>query len=558
MGWGRNPWTEENQGEIFATPQTIKETILGLKEKFATVENPTNMIILTCWDEYGEGHFFNPTRVHGFEYLNAVREAVTNQGPKQTEELPTAKALARLDSLNLGSRRALKLIPENPAPEYYDEMIDHSKLQLLGEFDFEKMGGLGGWKVLKDVTNLRYENGGLMANSTNKDPGVWTEGVNIKASDVQLIKITAKSSAAGQGEVFYQTDVDPDMGVNGKKFIVNMDSQDWKEYEIYPYNRKKLQGNITALRFDPQNMADISFGVKKIQLWGYPTEEYKEPAKPIGLMFNGSDLKITQPPFVKDGVTYFAINRPLFGMGLFKTKFEYTKGTYTIEVDDKVAVITVGSNIMKVNGADVDLGAPAYYEDGNLFVPLRTTMEALGATVGWDNEAGAITLAKADLSDTYPYQEKVDESKPFSWMFETRGTEGWTGYMNFSIFKAYKGALWVGMSGADPAIKSGTFQLPADEYKYLRIRVKNETPASKLYFFFIRSDNSSWGGGKRYDITLTGYDEDYKEYIVDLSTNEHWQGTVTQFRVDPVNPPASGVTGDFYFDSIEFLKELPQ
>ncbi len=559
MGWGRNPWTEENAGEIFATPQAIKETIQGLKERFASVPNPTNMIILTCWDEYGEGHFFNPTRVHGFEYLNAVREAVTNLGPKTTEELPTAKALARLDSLYLGSRRALKLLPENPAPEYYDEMVDHSKLQLLAEWDFEKMGNLGGWKELKGVANVRWENGALMADSTTNDPGVWIEtGVNIKASDVQMVKITTKSSASGAGQVFYQTDVDPDMGVNGKKFEFVLDSQDWKEYEGYPADRKKLQGNITAVRWDPQNLADIKFGIKKIQFWGYPTEEYKEPAKPIGLMFNGSELKNTQPPFVKDGVTYFAINRPLFGMGQFKTKFEWAKGTYTIEVDDKVAVITIGSNIMKVNGADVDLGAPAYYEAGNLFVPVRSTMEALGATVGWDNETGSIVLSKPDLSDTYSYQEKRDESKPFSWMFETRGTEDWTGYMDYSIFKAYQGALWIGMAGADPSIKSGTFELPADEYKYLRIRVKNETPASTMYFFFIRSDNSSWGGGKRYDIPVTGYDAEYKEYIVDLSTNEFWTGTVTQFRVDPVNPSAAGVTGDFYIDSVEFLKELPQ
>ena len=106
MGWGRNPWTEKNEGEIFTTPEDTKNTILGIKERFAGVENPTNMIVLTCWDEYGEGHFYAPTRVQGFGYLNAVREAVTAAGPKQTEELPTAKALARMDSLNPGSRRA--------------------------------------------------------------------------------------------------------------------------------------------------------------------------------------------------------------------------------------------------------------------------------------------------------------------------------------------------------------------------------------------------------------------------------------------------------------------
>ena len=561
MGWGKNPWGSGFEGEIFSTPQVVKETLNGLKDRFAKVSNPTNMIMMTCWDEYGEGHFFAPTRVHGFEYLNAVREAVTNLGPKTTEELPTAKALARMDSLYKGSRRALKILQENAAPEYTEDQVDRTKLQLLAEWDFEKMTDLGGWKGFQDVTNVRIENGALRGEATAGDPGVWLEGLNIKASDVQMLKITTSTDGAGLGRFFYQTDVDPELGKSGKRFDFTQDTSDWKEYEVFPASRKVLKGNITAIRWDPKdngypNYKD--FAVKKIQLWGYPTEEYVEPGV-IGLMHNGSPMKTTRLPFAKDGVTYFAINRPLYEMGLFKTKFDYTKGTYTIDYDNgDHAVITVGSNIMKVNDKDVDLGAPAYYEDGNLFVPLRTTMEALGAVVGWDNETGSITLSKKDVTDSYVYMEKRDESKPFSWMFETRGTEGWTGLMDFGTFRTYQGSLWFGMSGDDPAMKSGTITLPADEYKYLKVRVKNEGPTGNMMFLFTRTDSGSFDGVKRIDIAISGGDTDYKEYIVDLSTNPEWKGTVTQLRIDPVNPPPTGVNADFYFDSIELLKELPQ
>ena len=562
MGWGRNPWTETNEGEIFATPDTIKETILGLKERFNQMSNPTNMIILTCWDEYGEGHFFNPTRVHGFGYLNAVRDAVTNQGPKTTEDIPTSKALARMDSLYLGSRRALKLVPENPAPTYAEDLIDRSKLQVLAEWDFEKMGNIGGWKAYADVTNLRYENGALRGNSTARDPGVWVEGLNIPAGDVQMIKITTETAGAGKGQLFYQTSADPDMGRNGKRFDVTQTTAEMKEYEGFPYTRDKLEGNITAIRWDPKDdgyPAFTDFAIKKIQVLGYPEEVKAPEAAPIGLTYNGDTLKITRAPFIKDGTMYFAIHRPLYGMEGYKTTFDYDKGTYTIEVDDKIAVITLGSNIMKVNGADVDLGAPCYYEAGNLFVPLRATMEALGATVTWAGETNSIDITKLDLSDTYPYQANRDESKPFSWMFETRGKEDWTGYMDFGVIKPYQGSLVVGMSGTDPSIKSGTFNMPADEYKYLRIRVKNEAPLGLMYFFFIREDNTSWGGGKRYDINISTNDKEYKEYIIDLSSNDQWGGTVTQLRLDPVNSVDGtvSVAADFYIDSIEFLKEKP-
>ena len=562
MGWGRNPWDQKNQGELIATPQTIKETVLGIKERFAKMEDPTNMIMFTCWDEYGEGHFFAPTRVHGFEYMNAVRETVTSLGAKQTEELPTARALARMDSLDLGSRRALKMLVENPVPEYHDEEIDYSKMQLLAEWDFSKMSDLGGWKAFQDVTNVRIEDGAIRGEATGGDPGIWIEGLNIKASDVHVLKIETQTEGAGQGRFFYKTDVDPNMGTDGKRFDFQQDTQDWKSYDVLPFTRKKLQGNITAIRWDPKDggyPVSTKFAVRKLQLWGYPTEEYITPAEPVGLMFNGSVLPNTQPPFTKDGVTYFAIHRALYGMGMFKTSYNHTAGTYTIEYDgDSVAVITVGSNIMKVNGKDVDLGAVCYYEKGNLFVPLRTTMEALGATIQWNADENAINIKRVDTADPYPYQEERDKTKPFSWMFETHGTEDWTGYTNIGIMKATQGSLWVGIAGNDPAIKSGTFELPANEYKYLRLRIKNEAPGSELFFMFIRKDSTTWGGVKKYIINISGGDKEYKEYIVDLTKNSEWNGTVTQFRIDPVNPPGTEtVTADFYIDSIEFLKERP-
>ena len=559
MGWGRNPWSKQDQGEIFSTPQVTKETILGLKERFKAQENPTNMIMLTCWDEYGEGHFFAPTRVHGFEYLNAVRDAVTSLGPKQTEVLPTAKAMARMDSLNLGSRRALKMVTENPAPVYVEDQVDRSKLQLLAEWDFSKMTDVGGWKEFQQATNIRIEDGAIRGEATGVDPGIWLEGLNIKASDVQMLKIETQTEGSGQGRFFYQTDIDPEMGTKGKRFDFQQDSSDWKEYEAFPFTRDTLKGNITAIRWDPKDNGyptNTKFAVRKIQLWGYPTEETVIPPTPMGLLYNGDVLSNTQPPFVKDGVTYFAIHRALYEMGLFKTKYDHKAGTYTIEYDkDSTAVITVGSNIMKVNGQDVDLGAPCYYENGNLFVPLRTTMEALGAEIGWDSDAGAVTIKIVDKSDLYNYQETTDKSKPFSWMFETRGTEGFTGYMYFSTFKSYQGALWFGASGDDTSFKSGTFSMPADEYKYIKLRIKNEGPQTDLMLFFARTDTSSWGGGRKYSIRVSGGDSEYKEYIIDLSSCPEWKGTITQFRIDPY---ATYSEGDMYFDSIEVLKELPQ
>ena len=561
MGWGRNPWTEANDGEIFSDPSTTYETIMGLKERMKTNPNMTNMIILTCWDEYGEGHFFCPSRVHGFGYLNAVRNAVTGLGEKDKEDMPTAKAIARMDSLYRADRRALKLVVEKAAPVFVEDLFERSKLQVLAEWDFEKMGNIGEWKVYNDVTNLRYENGALRGNSTARDPGVWVEGLNIPAQDVKMIKITTETAGAGQGQLFYQTSVDTQMGVNGKRFDVSQDSTAMKEYEGFPYTKEKLQGNITAIRWDPRNDGFpeyTDFAVKKIQILGYESEP--EPPKPvtINLTYNEEPLKITRSPFTKDGVLYFAVHRPLFEANV-KTKWSYAKGTYDIEVDDKVATITNGSNIMKLNGRDVDLGGVVYYEDGNLFAPLRPLLENLGFTVKWNGETNTVEITKIDPNDTYEYQKEADKSKPFSWMFETRGNESWTPNGHVGLLKASKGSLVIETAGTDPQVFSPKINIPAEEYKYLRIRMKNETNVANPYVLFTTSESTAFGGGKTLTFTATANDTEMKEYIINTAEFDVWKGTVTQLRFDPVNPSGNeGVSGKIYIDSIEFLKELPQ
>jgi hypothetical protein len=214
---------------------------------------------------------------------------------------------------------------------------------------------------------------------------------------------------------------------------------------------------------------------------------------------------------------------------------------------------------MKVDGVDVDMGAPAYYEDGNFFVPLRIVLETLGFAVTWNNETNGIDLKKYDTNDTYPYLEKPDDSTPFVWTFESRVTEGWTSNSNISTFKTKKGSLVIEPSGIDPYIFSPVVSMKAEDYKYLRIRMKNELPAvyGSSYILFITSTDKTWGGGKRLDFAVSTKDTEFKEYIIPLESCEKWAGTITQFRLDAVNlNQVDG--GTVYVDSIEFLKELPQ
>lgn len=77
--------------------------------------------------------------------------------------------------------------------------------------------------------------------------------------------------------------------------------------------------------------------------------------------------------------------------------------TKTVEADGKIKLgtETVSEDALKAdpaaiklfaNGKEVTLSKPMYFEENTLMVPLRAVSEALGYTVGWDAETGAITV----------------------------------------------------------------------------------------------------------------------------------------------------------------------
>lgn len=67
-------------------------------------------------------------------------------------------------------------------------------------------------------------------------------------------------------------------------------------------------------------------------------------------------------------------------------KITAVKGTQEI-------ILTIGSKHTSVNGKQVIIDVPAQVRNGRTLVPLRFVSEALGATVGWDNDLGIASIA---------------------------------------------------------------------------------------------------------------------------------------------------------------------
>ncbi len=107
MGWDSRPWKETPFYWSDNTPEKFRE--LCRRAKAMMDSSPRsgpekNTAIFCCWNEFGEGHYIEPTRGYGFSYLDVIRD-VFCEGPKEHVDLaPEDVGLPAADSWYCAAR----------------------------------------------------------------------------------------------------------------------------------------------------------------------------------------------------------------------------------------------------------------------------------------------------------------------------------------------------------------------------------------------------------------------------------------------------------------------
>lgn len=89
MGWDARPWSKDGFFWSDNTPEKFRDLCQRAKAVMdsSTTSGPEkNTAIFCCWNEFGEGHYIEPTRGNGFSYLDAIRD-VFCEGPKEHVDL---------------------------------------------------------------------------------------------------------------------------------------------------------------------------------------------------------------------------------------------------------------------------------------------------------------------------------------------------------------------------------------------------------------------------------------------------------------------------------------
>jgi hypothetical protein len=123
----------------------------------------------------------------------------------------------------------------------------------------------------------------------------------------------------------------------------------------------------------------------------------------------------------------------------------------------------------------------------------------------------------------------------YSWDFQDNGLEGWELTNGIDSGIVSEDVLSLQFLGGDAYIHGPATRIDTSLFRYLRVRMKNHTSSNSAQVFWTTKSDTNWDESKSQSFQVTEGDSNIREFLVDLSDNPSWVGTVSQIRFDPVS-----------------------
>lgn len=191
-----------------------------------------------------------------------------------------------------------------------------------------------------------------------------------------------------------------------KKLIQNEDSKnDTQSYDINSKNQAKSTEKAEIIP-TKREIQQSRLAQRKLLI-----EEFKENKSSLKerkleerIFINGFNMKFETPPVIREGRTLIPVRAITEGFGA-QVLWNSETSTVTILKDNNEIILTLGSNIVLVNGEEKEIEVSAQSINNRTFVPLRFISDFLGINVEYDPETGDI-----DIIDLEEDEEDNDET----------------------------------------------------------------------------------------------------------------------------------------------------
>lgn len=527
MGFDTTPWRTSKIG--FLSPDGIETLCQTVKEIHDTYDTD-KLVTFTCWDEFGEGHFFAPSQIYGFSYLNKIKSVFTGCEADSNESTPSDEAVERMGVL-YHNRHALKTVHDKVT--YSDDEI--SKMEQLLKITFTSSSDVSKWKPANCTTYYNFIDKSMVCTPTKKDPYVKIDlsDLDISVSDISAVRICAYTEYGKDITLHYSTTDEENFG-NYKNFYTVVDGTNvYGNYILTARDESRLTGKLLYLRIDPSDdIADYGgkFAIKSVELLS--------GNKPTEIRVNNNKVDLVSD-VLKDDTLYIPVYKLLVSdMGAYAV-WDFKEETLTCEKYGNAVKIKSGEKTIYVNGVAKQISHAPYYYKGDMYVPYEGVLEELGYSVTYENNVISYTNES--------YISNIDEN--LIWDFENRGNaEGFTGN-GAAKLSVRDGFLRVASTSMDPFVTKSDLSINPSDFNYALICLK-KTDSAEIATFRIINEN-----GDMLNYKFNVYpDSDVTQYIIDLNSNDGFSdfGTVKSIRFDPMEN-----TGEIFIDMICVLSDYP-
>lgn len=131
MGWDSRPWYPKQDQYYMADPSAENFAVACRNARDVVDSTPgdgldSRLIVLNNWNEFGEGHYIEPTVGLGFSFLDAVRDVFCEDAPACSHVLPEDVGLEPPDHVYRASRGILhNVYSEDSGATLQGDVIAH-------------------------------------------------------------------------------------------------------------------------------------------------------------------------------------------------------------------------------------------------------------------------------------------------------------------------------------------------------------------------------------------------------------------------------------------------
>ncbi len=524
--------------------QSLKEVCEEAKNLLSNRNTGTwrdNTVMLSTLNEYSEGTYIFPTVGTGFDYLETIREAFTDDTSDHSS-IDVRPTQAQID-------RVSRMYPSNHSP-IRRYLIEQPEMIPVLSFDMKDPQMAALWNRGFGVDELSINDGIIKGLTTKSDYNVSAK-LNFDAATGSVVHVRMKSSISGWGQVFFATEKSPNLDeAKSLKFLLQ-DSGSFHDYYIDLSKNTQWTGTINLLRLDPGE-APAEFEIELIEILGSNDIDVG-----VDIYVNNVLLSFSFfPKALADG-DYEVVGeaRKMGFYSLLRLYHEWDRftddGVLTLKtIDNKTIVFKVGSDKVTVDGAEKDLGYTFTLRDGLPVFHIKKLCDLIGYE--YTDENGKISI------EAYNEQEKLNNEVriPNNWEFDIdMDLDSWS-TAGGSAFVS-DGFLKFRSTGSDISVRRNV-AFEAKDYTHVVVGIKYipdvmyEGKDSAQLFFTTDSEPSlSERKSVRVRFPDQGtYNEEILELSFDLTQNEFYNGKITCLRIDPFNQKV-----DFEIDYIRCVKK---